>query len=292
MTILVTGANGQLGRAVSRIYEKDDVTLLPTEAPQIAKDCGMQALDITDVDAVLSAVREARPDVILNCAAYTAVDKQETDIDLSYRINALGPRNLAIAAQEAQTKLVHVSTDYVFDGTKEGAYTEFDAVSPASVYGRTKLAGEEFVKTHATRFFILRTAWLYGDGHNFAKTMLRLAETHEEVTVVDDQHGTPTSAWELARAVRFLAATDNYGLFHATCEGDCSWADFAEEIFAGAGKTTRVKRVSTKEYLAANPQSAPRPLNSVLDNYMLRLTSAYRFADWRDAYAEYTGGSR
>ena len=292
MKLLITGANGQLGRAVNRVFAGHEDTLVNTEAPRIAEDAGMQALDITDIDAVLSFAREAKPDVIVNCAAYTAVDKQETDADLSYRINAIGPRNLAIAAEETGGRLIHISTDYVFDGTKKEAYTEFDAVSPASVYGRTKLAGEEFVRTHGRRFFILRTAWLYGDGNNFAKTMLRLSETHDTVSVVEDQFGTPTSAMELARAVADVSTTDNYGLFHATCEGECSWADFAEEIFRRAGKNTTVQRVTTKEYLASNPASAPRPAHSVLDNYMLRLTGGYRFADWRDAFAEYMGGNK
>ena len=292
MKILITGANGQLGRAVNLVFAQEDARLINTEAPQIAEGLGMEALDITDVDGVLSFARTARPDVIINCAAYTAVDKQETDAELSYRINAVGPRNLAIAATETQARLIHISTDYVFDGKKKGAYTEFDAVCPASVYGSSKLAGEEFVKAHASRFFILRTAWLYGDGNNFAKTMLRLAETHDTVSVVADQRGTPTSASELAKAVAYLAKTDNYGLFHATCEGECSWADLAEEIFRRAKKETRVQRISTEEYVGNYPQSAPRPLNSVLDNYMLRLTSDYRFADWRDAFAEYMGGEQ
>lgn len=290
MKILVSGANGQLGRAVNRVFASRDADIINTEAPRLAEELGMEALDITDVDAVLACARALRPDVIINCAAYTAVDKQETDADLSYRINAVGPRNLAIAAEDTNARLVHISTDYVFDGKKSGAYTEFDAVCPASVYGRTKLAGEEFVRAHMHRYYILRTAWLYGEGHNFVRTMLRLSESHDTVSVVEDQFGTPTSALELAKAVATFAETENYGLFHATCEGECSWADFAEEIFRQGGKKTAVKRVSTEAYLAANPQSARRPLNSVLDNYMLRLTSDYRFADWRDAFAEYMGG--
>ena len=284
MKLLITGANGQLGRAINRVFAKDDVTLVNTETAAVAKEHGMRALDITNVEEVLEAVRAEKPDAIVNCAAYTAVDKQESDADLSYRINAIGPRNLAIAANAGGAGLVHVSTDYVFDGNGTRPYIEFDATCPSSVYGKTKLAGEEFVKTFASRFFILRTAWLYGDGHNFAKTMLRLAEDHEEVSVVDDQVGSPTSATELAKAIRYLVPTDNYGLFHATCEGDCSWADFAKEVFRAAGKSTRVNPISTEEYVKNNPASAPRPKYSILDNYMLRLTSDYRFADWRDAY--------
>ena len=290
MKLLITGANGQLGRAINRVFANDDVTLVNTEAAAVAAQNGMRALDITNVNDVLEAVRTEKPDVIVNCAAYTAVDKQESDIDLSYKINAVGPRNLAIAARENGAKLVHVSTDYVFDGNGTRPYIEFDATCPASVYGKTKLAGEEFVKAFADRFFILRTAWLYGDGNNFAKTMLRLSEDRTEVSVVNDQVGSPTSALELAKAIRYLAPTDNYGLFHATCEGDCSWADFAAEVFRVAGKDTRVNAISTEEYVKNNPASAPRPKYSILDNYMLRLTSDYRFADWRDAYRAFTEG--
>ena len=287
MKLLITGANGQLGRAVNRVFAADGVTLVNTEAAFVAKEHGMRALDITNVDEVTDAVRAEKPDVIINCAAYTAVDKQENDVELSYRINAVGPRNLAIAANACGVKLVHVSTDYVFDGNGKRPYIEFDATCPSSVYGKTKLAGEEFVKTFANRFFILRTAWLYGDGNNFAKTMLRLSETHDEVSVVNDQVGSPTSAAELAKAIRHLIPTDNYGLFHATCEGDCSWAEFAEEVFRMNGRKTRVNKITTEEYVKNNPASAPRPNYSILDNYMLRLTSDHRFADWRDAYREF-----
>lgn len=287
MKVLLTGANGQLGRAMNRVLANDQADIVNTEAPAIAEKCGMQALDITDVDRVLEAVRAEKPDVIVNCAAYTAVDKQESDVDLSYRINAVGARNLAIAARESGARLAHVSTDYVFDGKGTRPYIEFDQTGPVSVYGKTKLAGEEFVKQFADRFYILRTAWLYGDGSNFVKTMLRLSETHDEVSVVRDQVGTPTSATELAKAIRHLFTTDNYGIFHATCEGDCSWADFAEEIFSLAGKQTRVNHVSTAEYTAMNQLSAVRPAYSILENYMLRLTTDYRFADWHDAIRSY-----
>jgi dTDP-4-dehydrorhamnose reductase len=164
---------------------------------------------------------------------------------------------------------------------------EFDPTGPVSMYGRTKLAGENFVKDFARRYFIIRTAWLYGDGKNFVKTMLRLSENHEEVSVVEDQLGTPTSAAELARAVRDLVFTDNYGLFHGTCEGDTNWADFTEEIFRIAGKSTRVNHVTTDEYTAKNPQAAPRPAYSILENYMFKLTSDFMFADWHYAIEEY-----
>ena len=281
--IIVTGCNGQLGRAISRELAGDDRYELT--------GCDVTAdvkLDITDTDEVMRFVEEISPEAIINCAAYTAVDRQETDSDLSMKINAIGPRNLAIAASRTGAKLMHISTDYVFSGEmSDHPRTEFDPVGPVSVYGRTKLAGEEFVKQFADRYFMIRTAWLYGDGHNFARTMLKLAETHDELTVVDDQLGTPTSAKELARCIHALLPTDNYGLFHGTCEGDTNWADFTEEIFRIAGKSTKVNHVTTKEYTEKNPQAAPRPAYSILENYMFKLTSDFMFADWHVAIEEY-----
>ena len=273
--IIVTGCNGQLGRAINQQYAGS------TEYELINTD--VEDLDITDVDAVLAHVREVKPYAIINCAAYTAVDKCETEEDLAFRINAIGPRNLAIAAADVDAKLIHVSTDYVFAGDASTPYFETDAPAPQSAYGRTKLAGEEFVKMFAKKYCIVRTAWLYGDGHNFVKTMLRLAETRDEVGVVADQLGSPTSALELAKAIVSLVPTDNYGIFHGTCEGQCSWADFAEKIFEKAGKATTVKRLTTEEY----PTPTKRPAYSVLENRMFKLTSDFMFAQWEDALDVY-----
>ena len=178
----------------------------------------------------------------------------------------------------------------LFAGDQPVPYTEFDTPGPVSVYGRTKLAGEQFVREFSRRHYILRTAWLYGEGKNFVKTMLRLAETHEEVSVVDDQIGNPTSAADLARAIDYLLPTENYGLFHATCEGSCSWADFSEEIFRLAAKTTRVTRLTSEEYAARNPQSAPRPKYSHLEKLMFKLTGDFRMSDWHEAIEAYLKG--
>ena len=235
----------------------------------------------------MSLVKQTKPDVIINCAAHTNVDKCEQEWDLAYKINAIGPRNLSIASTETGAKMVHVSTDYVFEGNGTRPYTEFDEIHPISAYGKTKAEGEKFVREFAQRYFILRTAWLYGDGKNFVKTMLRLSETHDEVNVVCDQLGSPTSAAELARMIHFLEPTQNYGLFHATCEGDTNWADFTEEIFRLAGKKTKVNHVTSKQYKEMNPASADRPAYSILENYMIKLTSDFRMADWKDAIAEY-----
>ena len=282
--ILVTGCNGQLGRAIRNEYANEDVTFINTD---VVEADGVAALDISDIDAVLSLVRETKPDVIINCAAHTNVDACEKEWDLAYKINAIGPRNLSIAATEVDAKMIHVSTDYVFEGNGTKPYTEFDAPNPVSAYGKTKLEGEKFVQQFAKKFFIFRTAWLYGDGKNFVKTMLRLSETHEEVSVVCDQLGSPTSAVELARAIKHFEGTEDYGVFHATCEGDTNWADFTEEIFARTGKSTKVNHVTSEQYAQMNPASAKRPAYSILENYMMKLTSSYKMADWKDALDEY-----
>ena len=273
--IIVTGANGQLGRAVNKEYSgRNDFELVNTDVAE---------LDITDIDAVQSFVRDVKPYAIINCAAHTNVDACETQVDLAYRINAIGPRNLAIAARENGAKLMHISTDYVFDGHGNKPYIEFDATGPQSVYGASKLAGENMVKQFGEKFYIVRTAWLYGDGKNFARTMMRLSEDHDEIRVVNDQVGSPTSARELAKCVVSLLDTDNYGLFHGTCEGDCSWADFAAEVLRLAGSKTKIIPITSEEYGAP----ANRPNYSILDNYMLRLTGGYTFADWHDAIEVY-----
>ena len=205
--ILVTGCNGQLGRAINEVYKNEQAELINTD---------VEDLDITSIDDVIGFVSERKPDVIINCAAHTNVNACETQWDLAYKINAIGPRNLSIAAAKTGAKLMHVSTDYVFDGTAVEPYNEFSRVAPLGAYGKTKLAGEEFVKQFADKFFIVRTAWLYGDGKNFVKTMLTLAETHNEVSVVEDQIGSPTSAMELARMIKFLEPTEIYGIIHGT----------------------------------------------------------------------------
>ncbi len=273
--IIVTGANGQLGRAVNLQYADS------TEYELINTD--VEELDITSIDKVMEFVRDVRPYAVINCAAYTAVDACEKEEDLAFRINALGARNLSIAAGETGAKLMHVSTDYVFDGNGSRPYRETDPTGPQGAYGRTKLAGENFVREFCSRHYIVRTAWLYGDGKNFVKTMLRLSETNDKVRVVMDQVGSPTSAGELAKAIAYLLPTENYGLFHGTCEGDCSWAEFTKEIFRLAGKSTVVEAITSEEYGAA----AKRPAYSILENYMLKMTTDFMFADWHDAIAEY-----
>lgn len=276
--IIVTGCKGQLGRAVNQV--------LGLEGCYEFVNTDVAELDITSIDKVMGLVSQVKPYAIINCAAHTAVEACETDIENAYKINAIGPRNLSIAATEAGARLMHISTDYVFDGNGTRPYTEFDPTGPMGVYGASKLAGEQFVERFAKDYYIVRTAWLYGDGNNFVKTMLRLSESHDKVRVVSDQVGSPTSTAELAKVIAYLLPTDNYGLFHGTCEGSCSWADLAEEVFRLGGKNTVVERISTEEYGA----QVARPAYSILRNYMLELTSDYRFSDWHDAIAQYMKG--
>ncbi len=273
--IMITGCNGQLGRAINEIYKGDiHFSLLNTDVEQ---------LDITKIDDVMAYVRGEKPDVIVNCAAHTGVDACETEEDKAYKINAIGPRNLSIGATEIGAKMIQVSTDYVFEGNGTKPYIEFDKTGPKGMYGITKLEGENFVKEFASKYFIIRTAWLYGDGKNFVKTMLRLSESNEKVRVVGDQIGSPTSASQLAKAIAYLIPTENYGLFHGTCEGYCSWADFAKEVFRIKGKNTEVESITTEQFGAP----APRPLYSVLENYMFKLTTDFSFEPWQDALAQY-----
>ena len=285
--ILLTGSSGQLGRAVRAEYKNEaQFILTDVSGPVLDVPEGMY-LDITDADQVQKTMKRVRPDVVINCGAMTDVDGCEADVDRAFRVNALGPRNLAAVADEIGAKMIHISTDYVFSGTDPNPLGELEEPDPISVYGRSKLAGENFVKDCTNRFFILRTAWLYGEGKNFVNTMLKLAETRDEVSVVDDQIGSPTSAAELARVIHRLEPTICYGLYHATCEGSVSWADFAKRIFEKAGKTMRVEAISSAEYKKRNPNVADRPLFSILDNRMMDLNGFPRMANWEKAFDEF-----
>lgn len=273
--LFITGCNGQLGREINRFYaDKNGIELVNTDVDE---------LDITDIKAVMDMIESEKPYAIINCAAYTAVDACETNQDIAFKVNVIGPRNLSIAAKAVGAKMVHISTDYVFDGTKLTPYFESDPICPQSVYGETKAEAEKMVTMFSDRFFIFRTAWLYGDGKNFVKTMLRLSEDHDEVRVVEDQFGTPTSTVELVKAIDSILFTDNYGIYHATCEGSCNWAEFAREIFRLAGKNVKVTGITTAEYNAP----ANRPAHSVLENRMLKAVGGYTFCEWHEAIKTY-----
>ena len=281
--IMITGASGQLGLALYELLKsQSQYELLRTDV--FASDDGaIQALDITDEAEVRAYIDMNLPEIIINCAAFTAVDLCESQEDKAYQINALGPKNLAVAAEGIAAKLLHVSTDYVFDGMAFEPYEEDFQTNPISVYGRTKQAGDVFVRANCSKFFILRTAWVYGEGKNFIKTMLRLAKTNSKVRVVADQYGTPTSALELARVIIFLMETDGYGIYHATCEGSTTWYEFAKTIFQSAGIDITVEPISTSDY----PAPAKRPMYSVLDNKALRERHGYYMKDWKEAFQEY-----
>jgi dTDP-4-dehydrorhamnose reductase len=281
--ILLTGASGQLGLALNRLLPLNkEYQIYRTDTIE-SIDQRIKALDITNKEAVNTLMDEINPEIIINCAAMTAVDLCESEEDKAYQVNALGPKYLAAAADRLKSKLVHVSTDYVFDGQATEQYTESSITNPISVYGRTKLAGDEFVLAHCHKAFILRTAWVYGEGKNFVKTMLRLSDSGNKVRVVSDQYGSPTSALELARVILYLMETDSYGIYNATCEGSTSWYEFAETIFKEAGKQVEVEPISTLEY----PTPAKRPMYSVLDNKALRERHGYYMKDWKEALREY-----
>lgn len=275
--ILITGANGQLGRSLLSILEDTDIEVIPTDA---------DTLDICDYNQVQEFVLLHKPDTIINCAAHTAVDKCETDIKNAERINATGAKNLAVAAGKADAQIVQVSTDYVFDGSANKPYTEKDQTNPQNVYGRTKLAGEEAVIENCNRHFIVRTAWLYGEGNNFVRTMLKLADERDSIKVVNDQYGTPTSSLELARMILYIIPSGQYGIYHATCEGETNWYEFACEIMKQAGKNVKVIPVTTNEY-QTNEKAARRPAYSVLENQKLNSMGKYRMKDWKEALTEY-----
>lgn len=273
--ILITGSNGQLGCALNHFYKDNpEVQLVNTD---------VEELNIIDENEVMHKVREIVPDIIINCAAHTQVDACEKDEERAYQINALGAKNLSLAANEVSAVLVQLSSDYVFDGKKTEPYTEEDSFSPQSVYGRTKLAGENFVRDIAKKYYVVRTAWLYGEGKNFVNAMLHAAEKGNHVKVVDDQCGTPTSAEEVVKVIDLLCNSGQYGTYHATCEGSCSWAEFAKTIFELCGLEMEVIPVSTQEYGAA----AERPAYSVLDNKMLREKFGYVMQEWRPAFEKY-----
>lgn len=286
--VLITGANGQLGHALNKLFQQLQDQGQSYQIYNTSRSIGLgeyplSVLDITVEEQVKKAVEEICPDLIINCAAHTGVDLCEQEEKAAYAMNALGPKYLASAAKNVNAVLIHISTDYVFSGDKESAYLEEDKTEPKSVYGKTKLAGEEFVKQVGGKYFIVRTAWLYGDGKNFVKTMLRLSKEQKQLRVVNDQRGTPTSADELAKAILFLSERTEYGIYHATCEGETTWYLFAKKIFEYAGIDIETIPVSSEEYQV----KAERPKNSVLENKKLNNLSDFRMKDWESALREY-----
>ncbi len=267
--ILITGANGQLGTELG--------ALLPD-----AIKTDRNELDITNADAVNRFVDKNKIDAIVNCAAYTAVDRAEDDIQMAEQINVVGPRNLAMSG----AKIIHISTDYVFDGTAHRPYSALDLPNPVSVYGKTKLSGEFAVRNFAKVYAIIRTAWLYSPyGSNFVKTMLRLGHEKTEINVVADQIGTPTYAADLARAIVTVLPklnAENSGIYHYTNNGVCSWYDFATEIMTMSGLKCSVNPITTEQY----PTRATRPAYSVLDKSKIKNTFDVEIPHWRAGLAK------
>lgn len=273
MKVLITGANGQLGRELVKRLQGTDFS-----ATDVAE------MDITNQTNTLQVITAYGPDVVIHGAAYTNVDGAEEQPDVAYKINAIGTQNVAAACLKCGAKMVYVSTDYVFDGTLGRAYNEFDQTNPQSIYGKTKLAGEVLAKHILNQLFIVRTSWLYGDGNNFVRTMLKLGKEKDELKVVNDQYGCPTSSKDLAEAILRLIETEHYGTYHAANTGVTTWYDFAKKIFEISGNDkVRVLPQSTEEL----GRPAPRPRYSPMDNMMLKLTIGAVMCGWEDSLYKY-----
>jgi dTDP-4-dehydrorhamnose reductase len=279
--ILVTGVKGQLGfDCVRELKERGYINILGIDKDE---------LDITDEVAVHKFINEYKPDVVMHNAAWTAVDKAEQFKDAVYAVNALGPKYIAEACKEVNAKMVYISTDYVFEGTGTKEYEIDDPKKGLSVYGSTKSAGEDFVKSSLDKYFIVRISWVFGkNGNNFVKTMLKLADSGKtELNVVCDQIGSVTYTYDLSKLLCDMIETDKYGVYHATNEGFISWADFAKEIFALSNKNVKVNYVTTEEYKKLVPQQADRPLNSRMSKKSLTDAGFNHLPDWKDALRRY-----
>ena len=275
MKVFVTGVRGQLGYDVMRELEKRGIDAVGVD---------IQEMDITDEASVEKVIKSAAPDAVIHCAAYTAVDAAEDNEELCRKVNADGPKNIARVCRELDIKMLQVSTDYVFDGEGERPWEPDDPCGPRSVYGQTKYEGELAVQEILEKYFIVRIAWVFGvNGKNFVKTMLKLAETHDSLTVVNDQFGSPTYTYDLAGLLVDMIQTEKYGIYHATNEGFCSWYEFACAIFEKAGKKVEVKPVTTEEYGA----KAFRPHNSRMSKEKLTANGFRRLPAWEDALERY-----
>ncbi|MFC5649815.1 dTDP-4-dehydrorhamnose reductase [Paenibacillus solisilvae] len=274
MKVLVTGANGQLGAEFVNL----------TASGFDIQGFGRDALDITNLEQCREVLSVYKPDIVIHCAAYTAVDKAESEPDEVFRVNAAGTRNIAVAAREVGAKLCYVSTDYVFDGKGAIPYNEMDQTNPQTVYGKSKLAGEQAVSTLHDRYYIVRTSWVYGKyGNNFVKTMLKMAGERDQLKVVHDQIGSPTYTLDLALFLLELVQTDYYGVYHASNSGVCSWFDFAQAIFEESGVSIQLDPCTTADF----PRPAPRPAFSVMDHSAIRINGLKDLRPWREALIHY-----
>lgn len=278
LKVWIVGSNGQIGTALNELIDTTELEVLNTDKDE---------LDVTDTDEVLTYGEINRPDVIINCAAITDTKVCEENPELAYRVNALGARNLSIVARKVGSKVVQLSTDDVFDGMKKVPYTEFDDTNPITVYGRSKRAGENYVKEFTHKHFVIRSNWVYGHGEsNFVAKLLKTAEEKDCIAIAADQFGSPTSAKELAKVILDLIKTNEYGTYHITCSGVCSRYEFAKEVLKLAGKDVELKPVTTSE----SELSAVRPTYAVLDNFILRIIDMYEMPDWNASLEEYFKG--
>lgn len=277
MRVLITGGKGQLGQDIVRVLkEKGGYHIIAVDRDE---------MDITKPDEVWQTIQKEQPEVIIHAGANTNVDGCELDPDHAFLVNGLGTRNVAVAAQQIGVKLVYISTDYVFGGNNTQPYEEFEPLNPKSSYGRSKMAGEEYVKTLCQKYFIVRTAWVFGKyGHNFVKTILKLAQERDELSIVHDQVGSPTYTYDLAAFLEELIQTTLYGYYHATNSGICSWFEFTQAILEEAGvKGIKVHPITSQEL----KRPAPRPTYSVLSDRSIRLNGFSSLRPWREALKAY-----
>lgn len=281
MKVLVTGASGQLGMDVVAQLKYSGHEIIATDR---------DTLDITDAAACQLFLKQYIPDAVIHCAAYTAVDRAEEEIEPAYAINAAGTRNMVVASECVGAGFCYISTDYVFDGRSDSAYHEYDNTNPQSIYGKSKRAGEQLVQTLSSRYFIVRTSWVFGlHGHNFVKTMLRLGQERDEIKVVHDQKGSPTYTADLAGFLIQLIGTEQYGIYHVTNTNTCTWYEFASEIFAQAAEMlnrplkARLLPCTTEEF----PLPAPRPANSVMEHLSLRNSGFKDLRSWQEGLQDF-----
>ena len=274
LKVWIVGSEGQIGEAINEMLNPLEIEALNTDKNE---------LDITQTDEVLRFGEINRPDVIINCAALTDVELCEKEPEHAFRVNALGARNLSIVARKTGAKMVQLSTDDVFDGFGKKPYTEFDDTNPITVYGKSKLAGEKYVKEFTHKHFIIRSNWVYGTGNNFVNRVLASADEGQALSVAEDQYGSPTSARNLARIILYLIRTNEYGTYHATCKGVCSRYEFAKEVLRLSGKKEQLNPVPTPQ----SDLSSARPAYAVLDNFILRIIDVYDMPDWKESLAEF-----
>lgn len=274
MKFYITGANGQLGYDLNKLLTSKGYEVLATD-----KD----SVDILNENEVVKSITEFNPDVIIHCAAWTAVDLAEDEEKLCYDVNVVGTKNIVSAAKEIDAKLIYISTDYVFDGSKDGEYEVDDAKGPLSVYGKTKLEGEELVSL-LSKHFIVRISWVFGiNGNNFIKTMIKLGKDRDKLTVINDQIGSPTYTADLSKLLLEMSLSEKYGTYHATNEGYCTWAEFAREIFKVTGLNVEVENILTSQY----PTKATRPMNSKMSKKSLVTSGFEVLPSWESAVSRY-----